>query len=55
MAWPSIFNKLAFFRTLNLFLIDQDFNVNQLRLVTKKELQKAEQYEIIMVLVIIAN
>lgn len=40
VARPSIFDKLTFFRTLNLFLIDQDLNVNQLRLVTKKGLHK---------------
>ena len=43
MARPSIFNKLTFFNfSLNLFLIEQDFNVNQLRLITKKnELHKS--------------
>ena len=43
MAQPSIFNKLTFFNfSLNLFLIEQDFNVNQLRLTTtKKELHKS--------------
>ena len=35
MARPSIFNKLTFFLG-TFFLIDQDFNVNQLRLITKK-------------------